>query len=103
MARLHVLDGAHYKLKRAGDQIKALERWVQYTSVAHEKRIVSEIEPETGDTVWYFRGTPRVPWRYAVAIGEVLFNMRSALVNCAWRLVEESGSILTPEQELRIQ
>ena len=44
--------------------------------------------PDVGDKIWVFRGeTPIVPIEYSVRLGEIVYNLRSALDQLVWQLV----------------
>ena len=89
------LVGIHAKLRRAEEQIQ------QITDEAHRlcndvrEGIVREVRDDVDEQVWIYRGpTPTVPVEWSVMIGEILYNIRSALDHLIWQLVLTNG--LTP-------
>ena len=57
-----------------------------------KQSIVHEIEKDEGEQVWVYRGvTPDVPIEWSVRIGEILYNLRSALDHLVWQLVLANG------------
>ena len=54
--------------------------------------IAHEVHEDADEQVWVFRGeTPNVPIEWSVRLGEILYNLRSALDHLAWQLVLANG------------
>ena len=56
--------------------------------------IVREVHEDADEQVWVFRGeTPMVPIDWSVRLGEILYNLRSALDQLVWQLVLANGQV----------
>ena len=56
------------------------------------KSIVHKVREDADRHVWVFRGaTPHVPIEWSVILGEILYNLRSALDHLVWQLVVANG------------
>ena len=54
--------------------------------------IIHEVREEAGEQVWVYRGdTPVAPIEWSIRIGEILYNLRSALDHLVWQLVLANG------------
>lgn len=78
---MHPLDGPRLKLWRARIQIKALDRTIQWFLVAHPYRPMrSDINPDTGRyELRVAEGPDALPPAWALQVGEITHNLRSAL------------------------
>lgn len=57
-----------------------------------QRSIVREVHPADNKQVWVFRGaTPQVPIEWSVKLGEILYNLQSALDHLVWQLVLANG------------
>ncbi len=55
--------------------------------------IVHEIDTDAGEQRWVYRGAaPEVPIEWSIRVGEILYNLRSALDHLVWQLVLASGN-----------
>ena len=82
------LEGIHAKLERAQDQIEQLSRDIASNCETQRLLFSEELRPDVGDRIWIFRGeTPVVPIEYSVRLGEIVYNLRSALDQLIWQLV----------------
>lgn len=82
------LEGVNAKLQRAQDEIERLAKDIADSCEAQRSLFSEELCPDVGDKIWVFRGeTPIVPIEYSVRLGEVVYNLRSALDQLVWQLV----------------
>ncbi len=85
------LDGPRLKLRRARKHLEDLERLMGSFIEAETKRVAVEHDPQTGARLWVLHqpGKPDPAW--GTIIGDVLYNLRSALDHLAWQLVLANG------------
>ena len=89
---MNKLDGIHAKIGRAGDQIDSLTADMDRFCTDIRQSIVREVCEDSDEQVWAFRSeTPRVPIEWSVRVGEILYNLRSALDHLIWQLVLANG------------
>ena len=82
------LEGVNAKIQRAQDQIERLARDIEASCEDQRALFSEELRPDVGDKIWIFRGeTPVVPIEYSVRLGEIVYNLRSALDQLVWQLV----------------
>lgn len=82
------LEGVNAKIQRAQDEIERLAKDIADSCEAQRALFSKELRPDVGDKIWVFRGeTPIVPIEYSVRLGEVVYNLRSALDQLVWQLV----------------
>ena len=82
------LEGVNAKVQRAQDEIERLARDIADSCEAQRSLFSEELRPDVGDKIWVFRGeTPIVPIEYSVRLGEIVYNLRSALDQLVWQLV----------------
>lgn len=82
------LEGVNAKIQRAQDEIERLSKDVAASCEAQRVLFSEELRPDVGDKIWVFRGeTPIVPIEYSVRLGEIIYNLRSALDQLIWQLV----------------
>ena len=85
-------EGIDAKTKRACAQINALKTDMAGLCLDIQKAIVHETHEDANKQEWIFRGEkPDVPIEWSVRIGEILYNLRSALDHLVWRLVITNG------------
>lgn len=80
------LDGVRIKIARANEHLKELKRRLDDWRVSKPYPIIVEIEPDTRDQLWKVGEEPARPPDLPV-VGDILFNLRSALDHLAWQLV----------------
>ena len=81
-------EGVHAKISRASDEISWLKRDMDRFCTDIQQTIVNEINEDADEQVWVFRGaTPNVPIEWSVRLGEIFYNLRSALDHLVWQLV----------------
>ena len=86
------LVGIYAKLRRAEDQIHKLTSESEEFCKDVRQSIVREIGHNVDEQVWVYRGkTPIVPPVWLVNLGEILYNLRSALDHLVWQLVLANG------------
>ena len=74
------LEGVNAKAQRAQDEIERLARDISDSCEAQRSLFSEELRPDVGDKIWVFRGeTPIVPIEYSIRLGEIVYNLRSAL------------------------
>ena len=84
--------GVHAKISRASDQINSLKADMDRFCTDIRQSIVPEVHRETDEQVWVYRGeTPNVPIEWSVRLGEIFYNLRSALDHLVWQLVLANG------------
>jgi hypothetical protein len=84
------LDGIRIKIARANEHLSELRRRLDDFGRSKPYSIVVETDPETGDQLFKMDREPERPPDLAV-IGDVLYNLRSALDHLAWQLVIKAG------------
>ncbi len=82
----HALDGCRLKLERAVAHIESLNEAIQRLRQAPPNKPVCELDPQTGEYVWWVEGTDDPPARWSPVIGDILHNLHSALNHLAWQL-----------------
>ena len=84
------LIGIHAKLLRADQQIEEIVDEADTLCKKVKQGIVREV-CEHNEQVWIYRNeTPDAPVRWSILIGEILYNLRSALDQLVWQLVLEN-------------
>ena len=82
------LDGIHAKIRRAEEQIEKMTDEADKLCKDLQQDIIREVHDDVNEQVWVYQGsTPTVPVEWSVIIGEILYNMRSALDHLVWQLV----------------
>ena len=85
-------DGIFAKIARAGDQASSLKLDIERFCADIRPSIVHEVHEDSNEQVWVFRGTtPNVPIGWSIRLGELFYNMRSALDHLVWQLVLANG------------
>lgn len=88
------LEGVNAKVQRAQDEIERLAKNIADSCEAQRTLFSDEFRPDVGDKIWVFRGeTPIVPIEFSVRLGEVVYNLRSALDQLVWQLVHANYKI----------
>lgn len=83
----YTFEGVRGKIARAEGELALLSDQMDTFCRVLKESIVREVRQDT-EQVWIFRGeTPRVPLEWSVRIGEILYNLRSALDHLVWQLV----------------
>ena len=82
------LEGINAKIQRAQDEIERLARDIADSCEAQRSLFSEELRPDVGDKICVFQAeTPLVPIEYSIRLGEVIYNLRSALDQLVWQLV----------------
>jgi hypothetical protein len=84
------LDDIRVKIARAGEHLHELGRRLDDFAKSKPYSIVVETDPQTGDQLFKIDREPERPPDLPV-IGDVLYNLRSALDHLAWQLVIKAG------------
>lgn len=95
------LNGVRVKIARAHEHLEELKRRLRDWQVSKPYPIVVEIDPQTEDQCWKVGGEPVAPGPLP-AIGDALYNLRSALDHLAWQLVLRAGGTPTNRTEFPI-
>lgn len=80
--------GVAAKVRRGADQANSLKAEMDSFCTNVRRSIIHEIREDTEEHVWVFRGeTPIVPIDWSVRLGEIFYDLRSALDHLVWQLV----------------
>ncbi len=85
------LDGIRVKIARAGVHLAEFKRRLDDWRKLKPYTIIVEIEPDSRDQLWKVGSEPIPPPAFPV-IGDIFFNLRSALDHLAWQLVLKAGA-----------
>ena len=86
------LEGISAKIRRAAEQSSSLKADMDQFCMEIRQSIVHEVHEDAEEQAWVFRGeTPNVPIDWSVRLGEILYNLRSALDHLVWQLVRANG------------
>ena len=89
------LDGVRVKIARASEHLGELRRRLDDFAQSKPYSVVVEIDPQSGDQLFKVDREPDRPPDLPV-IGDILYNLRSALDHLAWQLVLRAGG--TPDR-----
>ena len=88
------LVGIHAKLGRVEHHISEMTNAADRLCADARQSIVREVHEDCDEQVWIYRGeTPKAPVEWSVIIGEILYNLRSALDQLVWQLVLANGQV----------
>ena len=88
------LESINAKIQWVQDEIERLSTNIVASCEVQRSLFLEEMRPDVGDKIWVFRGkTPIVPIEYSVRLGEVIYNLRSALNQLVWQLVHANYKI----------
>lgn len=91
------LESCRLKLARADHHFTGLHARILKLGRDYPHRLTDEIDSQTGEKVWRYSGDPPAPPAdIHPFIGDVLYNLRSALDHLAWQLVRVAGGATTP-------
>lgn len=85
------LSGVDAKLRRAETHTADLKEAIQRTFDPKLTTFTCDYDPKAGKHVIRVHGVPAIDPDWALIIGEILFNLRSALDHLAWQLVLFDG------------
>ena len=95
--------GINAKIERSRNQIATLSADIDELCGTIRRSIVHEVHREAGVQMWVFRGdAPDVPIEWSIRVGEVLYNLRSALDHLVWQLVLANGREPTRDNQFPI-
>jgi hypothetical protein len=83
--------GVMLKIERADAHLADLKDAIESAHNVSGERFTSEIDPESGQQVYRAHGIPAIDPKWSLIIGELLYNLRSALDHLAWQLVLLDG------------
>ena len=85
--------GIDAKIDRARNQVMALSADIDELCAKIRQAIVHEIDTDAGEQKWVYRdAAPEAPMEWSIRVGEILYNLRSALDHLVWQLVLASGN-----------
>ena len=88
------LAGIHAKIRRAEQQIQMISDEADEICKDVQQCIVREVHQDLDEQTWVYRGpTLSAPIEWSVIIGEILYNLRSALDHLVWQLVLANDQI----------
>ena len=86
--------GVYAKIHRAEKHINNFKYAADTLCNEAKKNIERQVSADVDEQRWVYRGpTPEVPIEWSVVIGEILYNLRSALDHLVWQLVVLNGEI----------
>lgn len=85
------LAGVDRKIARAKRKLADLDKAIKRTFASDRYRIIGKFDPEAAKYVYRVYDLPPVDPEWALELGEVLYQLRSALDHLAWQLVELDG------------
>jgi hypothetical protein len=89
------LDGVRIKIARAQLHLRALREGLDEFARSKPYSIVVETDPKTGDQLFKVTDEPAVPPDFP-EIGDILYNLRSALDHLAYQLVIGGAAKIAP-------
>ena len=99
----HPLDGCRIKIARAHKQLNELAAAIdRFVKEQDTNAVVLDIDNDRRELVATFRLLDSPPALWAVIIGEILYDLRSALDHLAWQLVLQNGGTPTSKTEFPI-
>ena len=91
-SNLITFEGVNAKVTRADDGLASLKDEMNRFCKYLRQSVNRKVRESTDEQVWIYRGeTPKVPLGWSVRIGEILYNLRSALDHLVWQLVLANG------------
>ena len=91
-SNLVTFEGVNAKVARADYGLSSLKDEMNRFCKNLRQSVDREVREDTDEQVWIYRGeTPKVPLGWSVRIGEILYNLRSALDHLVWQLVLANG------------
>jgi hypothetical protein len=91
------LIGVDLKIARAKRKLANLDKTIKRTFAPDRYRIVGKFDPESAKLVYRVYDLPPVDPEWALELGEVLYQLRSALDHLTWQLVNLDGG--TPNEQ----
>jgi hypothetical protein len=85
------LEGCLLKFGRSYQQFQALDGQIAHFLKGKPYTVVREFDPNTREATYRLRIRERCPLVWSVMIGEIVYNLRSALDHALWQLVIEDG------------
>jgi hypothetical protein len=91
------LAGVDLKIERAKHHLAYLRESVELALDPKSHRFSAEFDRETAQHVYKIHTLPAVNPEWPLQVGEILYQLRSALDHLAWQLVELDGG--TPGEQ----
>ena len=85
--QLIVIEGIRAKIQRAHSGLQSLAFDIDKFCTLQSQQIEHQIFEEAGKQTWTYRGNPQIPIEFSVRVGEIVYNLRSALDHLVWQLV----------------
>lgn len=85
------LTGVHLKIRRAEDHLADLKQIAKTALDPSRYHLALEFDPQTKKHVYTLHGVPAIDPGWSLVVGEILYNLRSALDHLAWQLVIHEG------------
>jgi hypothetical protein len=95
------LAGVRLKLKRAGEQLQALDSEMAVFRQGQPYKIVRQINPDTLEMYGVFRVIKEMEPMWSVQIGEIVHNMRSALDHFVFQVVIAETGVASKAKKLQ--
>lgn len=92
-------DAIFLKIKRADEHLATLHE--EMTAFVADREVIGQFEPDTSEYVFRVDGCPP-PLNWGITVGEFAHNLRSALDNLLWSLIQARGKRPTPSNQFPI-
>src|SRR5215204_3286604 len=93
----HPLLGCWLKIERANEHINSLRSDVQRFVTSSPLKVRQSYDTNRGELVLPFAEVPELPPRLSILVGEVLYQVRSALDHMIWQLIVAEGHTPPPK------
>ena len=85
------LSGVTLKIERAEAHLAELKDSIETTLDSSTEHFTVEFDPQSGHHVYRAHGLPEIDPQWSLLVGEILYQLRSALDHLAWQLVLLDG------------
>ena len=85
--------GIQTKLDRAQESLEGLSSRIEFHCANEKVRLETATRQATDPDAGYQE--PETVYEYSIAVGEIAYNLRSALDHLIWQLVRANGSVPT--------
>jgi hypothetical protein len=85
------LSGVMLKIERADAHLAELKDSIEDAHNASGEHFACEVDSQSGEYVYRAHGLPEIDPKWSLIVGELLYNLRSALDHLAWQLVKLDG------------
>ena len=94
------LEGVHAKIRRARNNLRSLECDIEEFCESEKERHILEIK--RGSALVLDSNPPELLVDYSIRVGEIAYNLRSALDHLVWQLVLDNHEMPTAQNEFPI-